>query len=234
MHKHELIVAIRASLRDAGDPERARSVQAYMKSDMPSLGVPVPEVRGMVKAAAKASPFTSGAELRDTVLRLWRHAGVREERYAAIDLTAARLVAAELEMVPVYEEFIRSGAWWDLVDGVSPRIRELLLAHPDVMAELMLHWAADGDMWVRRAAITSQVGAKDRTNRTLLAAVILPNLGDSEFFIRKAIGWALREYGKSDPDWVAGFVAEHKERLSALSYREAVRRLPPSGGSDAK
>ncbi|WP_115788714.1 DNA alkylation repair protein [Arthrobacter silvisoli] len=231
MHGQELIAGIRASLKAAGDPERARSVQAYMKSEMPSLGVPVPEVRRIVKAAAKASPFTSGAELRDTVLRLWREAGAREERYAAIDLTAARLVATDLQMVPVYEEFIRSGAWWDLVDGVSPRIRELLLAHPDGMAELMLRWAADGDMWVRRAAITSQVGAKARTNRTLLAAVILPNLADREFFIRKAIGWALREYSKSDPEWVAGFVAEHKERLSTLSYREAVRRLPAVSGA---
>jgi len=230
MHTQELIAGIRASLEAAGDPERARSAQAYMKSDMPSLGVPVPEVRRIAKAAAKASPFASGSELRDAVLRLWREAGAREERYAAIDLTAARLVATDLDMVPVYEEFIRSGAWWDLVDGVSPRIRDLLLAHPDSMAELMLHWAADGDTWVRRAAITSQVGAKARTNRMLLAAVILPNLADSEFFIRKAIGWALREYSKSDPEWVAGFAAEHKERLSPLSYREAVRRLPPGSG----
>jgi 3-methyladenine DNA glycosylase AlkD len=231
MQGQELISGIRASLEAAGDPDRARAAQAYMKSDMPSLGVPVPEVRKIVRAAAKASPFTSGAELRDTVLRLWREAGAREERYAAIDLTAARLVATDLQMVPVYEEFIRSGAWWDLVDGVSPRIRDLLLAHPDAMAELMLHWAADGDMWVRRAAITSQVGAKARTNRALLAAVILPNLADGEFFIRKAIGWALREYSKSDPRWVAGFAAEYKERLSPLSYREAVRRLPASGGA---
>lgn len=231
MHRQDLIEGIRASLKAAGDPERARSAQAYMKSDMPSLGVPVPEVRRIVKAAAKASPFTSGAELRDTVLRLWREAGAREERYAAIDLTAARVVAADLQMVPVYEEFIRSGAWWDLVDGVSPRIRDLLLAHPDAMAELMLHWAADGDMWVRRAAITSQVGAKARTNRALLAAVILPNLADGEFFIRKAIGWALREYSKSDPEWVAEFAAEYKDRLSALSFREAVRRLPAASGT---
>lgn len=226
MHKQPLIDSIRASLRSAADPERARSAQAYMKSDMPSLGVPVPTVRKIAKEAAKASPFASAEELRDTVLRLWRDAEVREERYAAIDLTAVRPVAHDLRMVPVYEEFIRTGAWWDLVDGVAPRIRELLLAHPDPMAELLLGWASDGDMWVRRAAITSQLGAKSRTSTALLTAVILPNLDDSEFFIRKAIGWALREYGKHNPDWVAAFAREYKERLSPLSYREAVRRLP--------
>ncbi|MGW9415928.1 DNA alkylation repair protein [Arthrobacter cupressi] len=234
MHKQDLIDGIRAALGSVADPERARSAQAYMKSDMPSLGVPVPHVRRIAKDAAKAAPFTSASELRDTVLTLWREASAREERYAAIDLTAARLVAADLQMLPVYEEFIRTGAWWDLVDGVSPRIRELLLAHPDLMPELLLRWSADGDMWVRRAAITSQLGAKGRTSTTLLAAVILPNLADGEFFIRKAIGWALREYGKSDPGWVAAFVAEHREQLSPLSYREAVRRLPAAAEGETR
>jgi 3-methyladenine DNA glycosylase AlkD len=234
MRTHEPLAAIRSSLWAAADPGRARAAQAYMKSEMPSLGVPVPAVRRIVKAAVKAAPFTSGTELRDAALRLWREAVFREERYAAIDLTADPLVATDLQMVPVYEEIIRTGAWWDLVDGVSHRLCALLPAHPEEMGALLLGWAVDGDMWVRRAAVTSQLGAKAKTDQDLLAAVIVPNLGDKEFFIRKAIGWALREFGKSDPEWVRAFVAVHEDRMSSLSRREALRSLPAPGEGRAR
>ncbi|MFJ5957070.1 DNA alkylation repair protein [Paenarthrobacter sp. NPDC092416] len=227
MDNTALIQEIRAKLRAAGDPERAGGAQAYMKSDMPSWGVRVPEVRRIVKAAVKQFPITSPAVLRETVLRMWREAEAREERYAAIDLTGLRLVRHDLDMLPVYEEIIRTGAWWDLVDGVSGRICALLLAHRATLTPLLLEWSTDDDMWIRRASITSQLAAKSVTDAGLLAAVIKPNLADKEFFIRKAIGWALREYSKTDPAWVRAFAAENGPALSPLSAREAVRNLPP-------
>lgn len=226
MQNRDLVGIIRAALRSAADAERAQGAQAYMKSEMPSLGVRVPEIRRMVKAAAKGHPFESAAELRDAVLRLWREAEYREERYAAIDLTGLRLVQGDLDMLPVYEEIIRTGAWWDLVDGVAHRLCGLLLAHRETMTPLLLDWSGDPDMWIRRAAITSQLDAKSKTDTVLLAAVIKPNLADKEFFIRKAIGWSLREYSKSDPDWVRAFAAENVGSLSPLSYKESTRRLP--------
>ncbi len=224
----ELVDSIRSSLRSSGDAERAVGARKYMKSEMPSLGVRVPEVRSIVKAAAREFPVSSPDELRDAVLQLWRDAEAREERYAAIDLTGLRMVKEDLDMLPVYEEIIRTGAWWDLVDGVSPRICALLLAHRSTMTPLLLRWAEDNDMWIRRAAITAQLGAKSMTDHGLLAAVIEPNLDSREFFIRKAIGWALREYSKSDPDWVRAFAARHASSLSPLSLREATRLLPSS------
>lgn len=196
-----------------------------MKSEMPSYGVTVPGVRRIVKAAAKAFPPTSPEELRSAALTLWREAEAREERYAAIDLTGLRMVKEDLLMLPVYEEIIRTGAWWDLVDGVSHRICALLLAHRDTMTPVLLRWAEDGDMWIRRAAITSQLGAKSATDRVLLAQAITANLADKEFFVRKAIGWALREFSKTDADWVRGFVQENAQALSPLSAREATRLL---------
>ncbi|UXM90087.1 DNA alkylation repair protein [Paenarthrobacter sp. JL.01a] len=220
-----LVESIRSKLRAGGDAERARGAQAYMKSDMPSLGVRVPEVRRMVKSAAMEFPPTSPEELRTATLTLWREAGAREERYAAIDLTGLRMVKEDLAMLAVYEEIIRTGAWWDLVDGVSHRICALLLAHRDTITPLLLRWATDADMWIRRAAITAQLGAKSTTDTVLLARVISANLADKEFFIRKAIGWSLREYSKTDPEWVRGFVEEHREALSPLSKREATRLL---------
>ena len=225
MANAELMSTIRSRLRDAADPARAAGAQAYLKSGMPSLGVRVPEVRRIVKAAAKELPPRSLQELQSTALELWRGAGCREERYAAIDLTGLRLAAGELDMLPVYEEIIRTGAWWDLVDGVSHRLCALLQTHPEDMSPTLTRWSTDADFWIRRAAITAQLGAKSATDPALLAAVIEPNLADREFFIRKAIGWALRDYAATDPDWVREFAARHGTALSPLSRREALRNL---------
>ena len=230
MANAELMSAIRSRLRDAADPARAAGAQAYLKSEMPSLGVRVPEVRRIVTAAAKELPPGSLQELQSTVLELWRGAACREERYAAIDLTGLRLAAGEMGMLALYEEIIRTGAWWDLVDGVSHRLCELLQAHRGDMSIVLRRWSTDEDLWIRRAAITAQLGAKSATDPALLAAVIEPNLADREFFVRKAIGWALRDYADTDPGWVRGFAEAHGEALSPLSRREALRKIRSPGG----
>ncbi|GAC1480576.1 MAG: hypothetical protein NVS1B16_11410 [Pseudarthrobacter sp.] len=128
-------------------------------------------------------------------------------------------------MLPVYEEIIRTGAWWDFVDGVSQRICGLLLAHRTEMTSVLLEWSTDDDFWIRRAAITSQLKAKAATDTELLRATIEPNFDHQEFFIRKAIGWALREFAKTNPAWVRDFVTEHAGQLSPLSRKEALRHL---------
>jgi 3-methyladenine DNA glycosylase AlkD len=130
-------------------------------------------------------------------------------------------------MLPVYEEIIRSGAWWDFVDGVGDRLCALLQAHRPMMTAVLRRWCRDEDFWIRRAAITAQLKAKADTDAELLRDVIEANMADQEFFIRKAIGWSLREYGKTDPDWVRQFVAVHGDGLSPLSRREALRNLEP-------
>lgn len=221
----ELLAAIRLGLAERCDPARAAGAQAYMKSAIPSLGVRVPEVRQLTKVMAAAHPFESLEQLRDTVLELWRNATFREEHYAAIDLTGLRLAAREPLMLPVYEEIIRTGASWDFVDGVSERIGGLLQADRPTMTAVLRNWSRDADFWIRRASITAQLKAKAHTDTGLLRDVIEANLADTEFFIRKAIGWALREYGKTDPEWVRAFVAEHGDDLSPLSRREALKNL---------
>ena len=226
MVNDELVAGIRRQLLAAADPARAAGAQAYMKSDMPVLGVRVPEVRKITKASAGRWPCSSVKELRATVLDLWRAASFREERYAAIELTGSRLARGRLEMLPVYEEIIRNGAWWDLVDGVAHRIFDLLRTHRPELERVLRRWSEDPDLWIRRSAIIAQLGAKTATDSELLAAVIEPNLADREFFIRKAIGWALREYSKTDPAWVRQFVERHEAALSPLSRREALRNLP--------
>lgn len=217
----DLVQNIRSALREEADPELAPTQQAYMKSALPFLGVRVPRVRAVTRVLARE--VTEAAVLRGTALVLWREAAYREERYAASALMALRPVRARLDMLDVHEEMIRTGAWWDHVDEVSHRLTETLDAHPAEVAPLLRAWSRDDDFWARRASIISQLGRRDATDRELLATVIEPNLADAEFFIRKAIGWALRELGKTDPAWVRAFVESHE--LSPLSRREALKLL---------
>jgi len=223
----DLAAAVRAALRAAADPERAAGMQAYMKSAEPFLGVRVPEVRRLTVALAREDPPSSVTELREAATALWRGATHREERYAAIALTGLPMARGALDLVPFYDEVITSGAWWDLVDGVAPRVRDLLLAAPGTMGPLLRGWARSPDRWLRRSAVIAQLGARERTDRALLTEVIEVNAADREFFVRKAIGWALRDFARTDPDWVRRFLADHE--LSLLSRREAAKHL----GQDA-
>ena len=217
--------SIADGLAAAADPRRAPQMQAYMKSTMPFLGVPVPTVRAVVKAAAREHPPTSVAELAATATSLWRSATHREHRYAATELTGHRIADDVLALLPLFEEMIVTGAWWDHVDAVAPRVGRLLLAHPAEVRPLLLTWSTAPDRWLRRAGIIAQLGAKARTDVDLLTTVIDANSGDPEFFVRKAIGWALRDYARTDPDWVRQFVATRTDTLSSRSRREATKHL---------
>ncbi|WP_240630309.1 DNA alkylation repair protein [Specibacter cremeus] len=208
-------------------PEKADGMAAYMKSSMPYLGVPVPLLRKTVRAAARTHPFAEVGQLRATVEALWRRATFREERYAAIMLTDSRLARGDMALLPFYREVIETGRWWDFVDAAAPRVGELLLAHRGAMEPVIRAWSTEEDLWLRRCAILAQLPAKAATDTGLLEDVIVPNLADREFFIRKAIGWALRHHARTDPDWVRDFVARHRDRLSPLSTREALKHLGP-------
>ena len=115
------------------------------------------------------------------------------------------------------------GSGGTITDELAHRLADLHDARPDETAALARRWSRDDDFWIRRIAILSQLGRGARLDPQLLADVIAPNLGDREFFIRKAIGWALREYARVDPRWVGAFAATHE--LSPLSRREALKHL---------
>lgn len=217
--------AIRAGLRAVAEPERAPGMQAYMRSDMPFLGVRVPLVRRVVRAAAAADPPDEPAVVLTAAIALWRSATYREERYAATELLGLPVIRGRLDALPLITEVIVTGAWWDHVDAVVHRVGALLRAHPAVMQPVVRDWSVDPDRWLRRASIICQLDARGATDLGLLTDVIDANLADREFFVRKAIGWALRQFARTDPTWVLTFVAERRESLSPLSYREAVKHL---------
>ncbi|GAA3528334.1 DNA alkylation repair protein [Aeromicrobium panaciterrae] len=216
---------MRTALREAADPTRAPGMQAYMKSAMPFLGVRVPEVRAIVRALAKEHPFADLDRLEAVALELWDNATHREERYAAATLMALRIAKGRLSLIPMHEHMAVTGAWWDHVDEIAHRIADLHDVHPVETAHDVRRWSTSDDMWLRRLSIISQLGRRDRVDSELLTEVIEPNMDDTEFFIRKAIGWALREYAKVEPDWVRTFVADRDDRLSGLSKREALKHV---------
>ncbi|SDJ39313.1 3-methyladenine DNA glycosylase AlkD [Nonomuraea maritima] len=218
--------AVRLALRQVAEPDRAEAMQAYTKSSMPFLGVRAAPRRAALNEVFDEHRLETAPQWRRAVLALWREAEYREERYAAVALTGHRFYRGfqTMDALPMYEEMIVTGAWWDLTDELATqRIGDLLAAHPESMRPLMLKWAVDTDLWKRRASILSQTRFKERTDAELLYACIEPSLPDTDFFARKAIGWALREYAKTDPDEVLRYV--DARGVSGLSRREALRHI---------
>ncbi|MES2095866.1 MAG: DNA alkylation repair protein [Pseudomonadota bacterium] len=217
---------IRSALESLADPARAPAMQAYMKSAMPYLGVSsVPRAAAMKQLFAGIDWPDSAAWQAD-VLSIWRDADFREERYAALSLTGVKNARRfqQIDALPMYEEMVVTGAWWDYVDEIAGhRLWAILQNDRPAMRQAMLGWSTDRDMWKRRCSILCQLHAKRQTDLDLLYAAIEPSIGSSEFFLRKAIGWALRQYAWTDPAEVARYVAANEDRLSGLSKREALK-----------
>jgi 3-methyladenine DNA glycosylase AlkD len=223
-----LLRRLRAALRQAADPLKAPVMQAYMKSAMPYHGVPTPLLRQICRETFSDVPLPSALAWQALVLDLWRAAKFREERYAAMLLAGDK--RAQPFQTPtamkLYEELIVTGAWWDYVDDIaSHRVGAILRSHPKPMRTKMLSWSRSTHLWKRRTAIICQLGFKQHTDLGLLYACIEPSLGSSEFFLRKAIGWALRQHAWTDPGEVKRYVRRNRDRLSGLSIREALKNV---------
>jgi 3-methyladenine DNA glycosylase AlkD len=219
---------LRSKLTLAADPARAGGMQAYMKSAMPYLGVSAVPMRAVCKVAFAGLAWPDSVAWQADVLAVWRAAGFREERYAAIELTGVRAARAfqRIDALTMYEEMIVDGAWWDYVDAIATqRLWAILENDRSATKAAMLAWSGDADMWKRRSAILCQIKAKAATDLDLLYACIEPSLESKEFFLRKAIGWALREYGWTDPAEIRRYVTANEARLSGLSQREALKNI---------
>jgi 3-methyladenine DNA glycosylase AlkD len=218
---------LRAEMAQRADPGRARSMQAYMKSTMPYYGLSLPQVRAVSKTVFAAVDLGSCDQWQEAVLQIWSGARHREERYAALSLLQLNRYRDCLTpaLMPLLEELVVTGAWWDLVDWTVQVVGELLRKYPGEIKPSMREWSTDPNMWKRRVAIICQLSLKRDTDLELLYANIEPNLSDREFFIRKAIGWALRQYAWTDPKEVVRYVRQHESQLSGLSRREALKNI---------
>ncbi len=229
--KRDLLDALRA----AADAERGGRQQAYMKSTMPNFGITTPELRRICQSLYREHPLTSQQVWEATILNLFRGARYREERHAAIELLSFKAYRHYFspEVIPMLEELIVTGAWWDFVDHIAINLfGPMLAAYPADLIPLLRSWSVDDNIWRRRTAILAQLKFKGRTDTDLLFELMEPSLEDTEFFLRKAIGWALREYSKTDAEIVIDYVARNSDRLSGLSKREALRKLSKRGVLD--
>lgn len=223
-----LLAELRKALRKAGDPTKAVAMQAYMKSAMPYHGVPTPLLRQVCAATFSDAQFGTSSHWREQILDLWRGARFREERYAALYLAGDKRARSyqTLSAMKMYEELIVSGAWWDYVDDIaSHRVGSILKGYPVPMRRKMLSWSTSKHLWKRRTSILCQLGFKAETDLDLLYACIEPSLGSREFFLQKAIGWALRQYAWTDEVEIKRYVRLNRKRLSALSCREAMKNI---------
>ena len=201
-----------------------------MKSSLPYHGVPMQRCRALAREHGRRLAFESFEAFEAAVRFVFSEARFREERYAALSLLALPHARAfvSLEAVPLYEWLIVEGAWWDLVDEVATHwLLPLFALDEAATSRVLVRWSKSGELWLRRAAIIAQVLAKEATRLPLLFAVIEPALDEKEFFLRKAIGWALRAAGKARRAEVRAWVIANRARLSGLSLREAQKSIGP-------
>lgn len=186
----------------------------------------MPALRTLAHAVFDDMPCGDRAAWERTVRTLWRGAKYREERYAAILLARERVYRAHRSpaALPLFEEMTVTGAWWDFVDEIAAHlIGELLQNYPKPLRTTLRRWSRGNDMWKRRSAILAQLRFKSTTDVELLFELIEPSLASNEFFLRKAIGWALRELSKHAPDTVRAYVRARHAQLAPLTRREALK-----------
>ncbi len=223
-----LLDALRSEMKVRGDAERAAAQQRYMKSSMPFWGLPSAEMRLVCRTVFRDyGSFSERAVWERDVLEIWRGAEKREERYAAIELLQHRRARVHhtIALLPTVEDMIVTGAWWDYVDSLASHdLGWMLERDPEPMRTQMLEFSQDENMWKRRSAIICQLHTKS-VDYALLYACIEPSLAEKEFFLRKAIGWSLRQLAWRDPKEVLRYVQKNLERLSPLSIREALKNV---------
>jgi len=228
----KLLKKLRAELSKVADSEKAPQMQAYMKSEMPYHGVPSPIFKKVCRALFADTEIPDFESWQNHVLDLWRGAKFREERYGALYL-AGMSRAKDYQTIAVmdaYEEMIVTGAWWDYVDDIAiHRVGTVLANDPKPTKRLMLTWSKSADIWKRRTSIICQIGAKEKTDLDFLYKCVESSMDSDEFFLRKAIGWGLRQVAWRDPDEVIRYVKKNRERLSPLSKREALKNVIKAG-----
>ena len=203
------------------DPARAAFMRAYMKNRFDFLGIAKPQLMRVCK------PFFKGAGQADVDWRFVQQCWAdphRELQYCALEYLRAVQSNLTPQDIPRLQQLIITKSWWDTADFLDRIVGSIALRHPEVNAVLLV-WSQSENIWLRRVAIDHQLLRKEKTDTALLEQILRNNLGQSEFFINKAIGWALRDYSKTHPDWVRRFIADYRQGMSRLSLREAQKYL---------
>jgi 3-methyladenine DNA glycosylase AlkD len=209
------------SFKAAANAEKAVQMSAYMRDQFAFLGLPTPARKKLSRDVLKAIDKTTVDW--DFVFKCWEQAE-REFQYLAVDCLSKSKSALTPADMPNIRELAINKSWWDTIDGLDVLVGDIALRYPDVN-QTLLEWSVDENFWLRRIAIDHQLVRKGRTDTALLEQIIVNNLGQTEFFINKAIGWSLRDYSKTNPVWVRDFIERHKNEMAMLSIREASKYL---------
>ncbi|MDG5787409.1 DNA alkylation repair protein [Evansella sp. AB-P1] len=204
--------------------EHQGPMEKYMKNKFPFLGIKTPERKLLLKEFYTKTKILEKKELPEKFLREVWSWPEREYQYAVISMLLAKPQWLKAEHVPWLEELITTKSWWDTIDTIASNVvGPLFLRSPHLIETYIDQWKVAENFWLKRTAILFQLKYKEKTNEELLFHIIQLNREDNEFFIRKAIGWALREYSKTAPEKVEAFIQQ--EPLSNLSVREGMKHL---------
>ncbi|MGE0879301.1 MAG: DNA alkylation repair protein [Acidimicrobiia bacterium] len=215
---------LRRALTAAADPARASQMRRYMRDQFPFLGVTSTPRRTAARSFVRSFDTRPPAASIEVTEQLWQQPE-REFAYVGSDLLARQAKRLDAEHIDALRFFITTKSWWDTVDALAALVvGPMVTRHPQLTA-VMDEWIADDNVWVARTAILHQLKYGNATDTDRLFAYCAAQAGHCDFFIRKAIGWALRQYARTDPGSVRGFVADHHGDLSPLSIREATKHL---------
>lgn len=211
-----------AGLGGAADSDGAAAMAAYMRDQFLFLGVPSPRRKQIMREALGGLPAPTEADLVAVARDGWVRSA-REHQYLGVAYLRRHVGVASPALLATLEDLITTKSWWDTVDEVATHVvGPLVAAHPS-LAATMDDWVERDDIWLVRTAILHQERYRERTDAERLFAYCARRASDREFFVRKAIGWALRSYSKVAPDAVRAFVQTHESQLSGLSRREALK-----------
>lgn len=214
-----------ALFRENKNPEKQKQMEQYMRNQFTFLGLQASERRALAKKFLNdLTQETWQTGIDWAVIYLLWELPEREFQLTALDY----LRRVEKLLVPEdllhLQQLVLTKSWWDTIDFLAKNIGSLVQKEPQLLGEMKI-WSVAENRWMRRIAILHQLRYKEATNTDLLRNIILANIDDEDFFIRKAIGWALREYAKTDEKWVRDFVFSFHNELSTLSYREATKNI---------
>ncbi|MFI6939018.1 DNA alkylation repair protein [Streptomyces sp. NPDC050418] len=208
----------------SADPVKAERMAAYMKEVVPFLGIPSGERRALSKAVLDGLPRPDETDCAAVALRAWA-LPEREYHYFAVDYLRRYVRQCSSGFLPVARHLVTTVSWWDTVDALAAHVVGGLVAADPELKRGMDAWIEDDDLWVARTALLHQLRYKDATDTERLFGYCLRRAGHPDFFLRKAIGWCLREYAKTDAGAVRDFVLHNEERLAPLSVREALKNV---------
>lgn len=202
--------------------EQARQMSKYMLNKFEYIGIKTPERRKIFKNFFKEYKNEEKIDW-EFVNKCWENK-YREFQYVGADYLKNMKDKLTIDDIPKLKQLILKKSWWDTIDNLDMTIGALALKDSNVN-KILLEWSLDENIWLRRIAIDHQLLRKEKTNTELLEKILKNNLGQAEFFINKAIGWALRDYSKTNPEWVKNFIEENRENMAKLSIKEASKYL---------